>query len=155
MRSKAEMENKLFMRSLQILLKHVLLTAHLGHSPQLSVVIVQRLQVLVHVQRVARQAKVKGAQSAYVPKEKVDSLNKHKLTSLNLKKCKHSLKVLLPNELDDNVLLRLQLQQLQRQTEEGRRLDVAAVDAADVAQISALVDHQVGWKRREIIGIER
>ena len=59
------------------------------------------------------------------------------------------LEVLVLDELDDDVFLRLYLQHLQDQAQERGRLDVAGVGAADVAKLHGLVHEQLGYQWRE------
>ena len=53
------------------------------------------------------------------------------------------LKLILTNILDDHISLWLNLEHLEEQTKEWRRFDVAAVDAAHVAQFGCFIDDQL------------
>ena len=56
-----------------------------------------------------------------------------------------SLVVGVPDELDDDVLVGLNLQHLQYQADEGRGLDVGAIDPAHIVQVHCSVHEQLGW----------
>lgn len=57
------------------------------------------------------------------------------------------LEVLVFDELHDDVLLGLDLQHLQRQAQERRRLNVPAVDAPHVFELHGFVHHQLGCEK--------
>ena len=57
----------------------------------------------------------------------------------------YSLVVGVPDELDDDVLIWLNLQHLQNQADEGCGLDVGPVDPAHVVQVHRSVHQQLGW----------
>lgn len=58
-----------------------------------------------------------------------------------------SLEVLVFDELHDDVFLWLDLQHLQGEAEEGRGLDVPAVNPADVLQLHCFVHNQLSCGR--------
>lgn len=57
------------------------------------------------------------------------------------------LEVLVFYELHNDVLFGLDLQHLQRQAQEGRRLNVPAINAPHVLQLHGLVHHQLGYEK--------
>jgi len=63
-----------------------------------------------------------------------------------LKHVNNVLEILVFDELDYDVFLRLNLQHLENEAEEGGWLDVSRVGAADVPQLHGLIDQQFGWK---------
>lgn len=64
-------------------------------------------------------------------------------------KTSNTLEVLVLDELHDDVLLGLDLEHLQRQTEERRWLDVSAVNSPDKLQLHRLVHHKLGCEERK------
>ena len=94
---------------------------------QLAVVVVERLEVLVDIERLADQPHVEGAQRAHV------------------------LVLLVLDQLDDDLLVGLDLEHLEHQADERRRHPVAAVGAADVLQLDRLVDERVRGEREAVL----
>lgn len=71
----------------------------------------------------------------------------------HVQRTKHSdiLEVLVFYELHDDVLFGLDLQHLQRQAQEGRRLNVPAINAPHVLQLHGLVHHQLGRQAEALL----
>mmetsp|Transcript_13663 Transcript_13663/g.39810 ORF Transcript_13663/g.39810 Transcript_13663/m.39810 type:complete len:259 (-) Transcript_13663:117-893(-) len=93
-----------------------------GAHTDLAVVCVEQFEVLVDVHRLAHQAQVEGSKDA------------------------HILVVLVFDKLDDDFLLRLQLEHLQHEAQELGGLDVAAVRAPNVLEAHSTV-HK-GFRRQ-------
>jgi hypothetical protein len=66
-----------------------------------------------------------------------------------------ALVVLVANELDDDVLLRLDLQHLQDETDEVRGLVVGATHAADMVQLDGAINKRLGCRRHDSHGQRR
>lgn len=62
---------------------------------------------------------------------------------------RNSLKILVFNELDDDVFLRLDLKHLQRQAEERSRFDVSTVNPSNKLQLHGFVHHQLSCGQEE------
>ena len=57
----------------------------------------------------------------------------------------NSLEICIPDELNNNVFLRLNLQHFQYQTEEGCWFDVTAISATNIFQLHGFVHHELSW----------
>lgn len=62
----------------------------------------------------------------------------------------NSLEILIFDELDDDVFLRLNLQHLQREAEEGSGLDVSAINSTDILQLHGFVNNQLSCGQQDM-----
>lgn len=95
--------------------------------PELAVVVVEWLQILVDISNGAGEAQVEGPQNANI------------------------LVILVLDELDDDVLVGLDLQHLEREAEERGGLAVAAVGPAGVVELHSLVDQRLGGEAEALL----
>ena len=98
-----------------------------GAMPNFSKVHAQRLEVFVHIGRLARQPQVERAQHADV------------------------LVVLLFDELEDDLLLGLDLQHFEHEAHKLGGLAIPAVRPADVSQLHPLVDQRLGCQPEAVL----